>query len=432
MSSSVPIPPDAPLSVDALRILGTSITRESFLNTNVQDVFNAKTSGDVLSSVKEAAAKLQRHDIFEEIKVYMDSSRSNPDSVNVTFDLKEKGKGVYQTALVTGENEANMTGAVSVRNIFGGAETATARFGFGNRTKAAIEAVVGTPVQASPDFKLEAFAKYSIRDFSMINNYEERAKLAGVRAKGVSSFGKHELAYAMIHRDITAQPKSSATVRANSGQNIKSSLVHTFVNDTRDNVTMPTKGKYLAVTQEFAGIGQRGDANYFKNELAAQVHQTLFGDVTLSTGIKFGLLVPTNDDNQHVNVSDRFYVGGPISVRGFKMGGIGQRDGNDAVGGNIYFAAGASLTAPIPGAAHLPVRAHAFFNAGNIANRAKDTPLKGTLEELINESRTAAGVGLIFHHELARVEANFCIPLRFKGSDLPQHGIQLGLGINFL
>ena len=45
----------------------------------------------------------------------------------------------------------------------------------------------------------------------MINNYEERAKLAGVRAKGVSNFGKHELAYAMIHRDITAQPKSSAT-----------------------------------------------------------------------------------------------------------------------------------------------------------------------------------------------------------------------------
>ena len=44
---------------------------------------------------------------------------------------------------------------------------------------------------------------------------------------------------------------------------------------------------------------------------------------------------------------------------------------DDAIGGNVYFAAGASLTAPIPGAAHLPVRAHAFVNAGNIANKAK-------------------------------------------------------------
>ena len=44
---------------------------------------------------------------------------------------------------------------------------------------------------------------------------------------------------------------------------------------------------------------------------------------------------------------------------------------DDAIGGNVYFAAGASLTAPIPGAAHLPIRAQAFFNAGNIANKAK-------------------------------------------------------------
>ncbi|KAI8149889.1 surface antigen-domain-containing protein [Fennellomyces sp. T-0311] len=430
MATSIPVPSEAPLRVDALRILGTSITRESFLNGIINDVFDAKTTGNVLESVKEAAAKLQRHDIFEEIKVYMDTSRANPDSVNVTFDLKEKTKGVYQTTLAVAENEANMTGAVSLRNIFGGAETATARFAFGNRTKAEVEGALSTPVQGSPDVRLEAFAKGSIKDFSMINRYDERAKSTGVRVKGVTSYGKHELAYALTHRDVIGQPKSSATVRADTGENIKSAVTHAFVHDTRDHVTMPTKGKYLAVIQELAGVGQRGDAAFFKHEVAAQVHQPLGGDITLSAGLKCGLLVPT--DGKKINVSDRFYVGGPLSVRGFEMGGIGPRDGNDAVGGNVYYAAGASLTAPIPGADHLPIRVHAFFNAGNLANKAKDAPLNGTLEELINESRTAAGFGLIFHHELARVEANFCIPLRFKASDLPRHGFQLGLGVNFL
>lgn len=61
-----------------------------------------------------------------------------------------------------------------------------------------------------------------------------------------------------------------------------------------------------------------------------------------------------------------------------------------------------------------------------------DAPVNGTIEELINESRTAAGVGLVFHHEFARIEANFCIPLRFQTGDLPKRGIQIGLGINFL
>ena len=44
---------------------------------------------------------------------------------------------------------------------------------------------------------------------------------------------------------------------------------------------------------------------------------------------------------------------------------------DDAVGGNVYYATGASLTSPIPGADHLPIRIHAFFNAGNLANKAK-------------------------------------------------------------
>lgn len=89
-----------------MSIVGTSATRESFLNHVVAGVFDASTSADVLEQVKQAANKLQRHDIFEEIKVYM--TASGADAVNVTFDLKEKGKGVLETTLGVGENEANV------------------------------------------------------------------------------------------------------------------------------------------------------------------------------------------------------------------------------------------------------------------------------------------------------------------------------------
>lgn len=44
---------------------------------------------------------------------------------------------------------------------------------------------------------------------------------------------------------------------------------------------------------------------------------------------------------------------------------------DDALGGNVFYAAGVSLTSPIPGATHLPIKAHAFFNAGNIINKPK-------------------------------------------------------------
>lgn len=44
---------------------------------------------------------------------------------------------------------------------------------------------------------------------------------------------------------------------------------------------------------------------------------------------------------------------------------------DDALGGNVFYAAGVSLTSPIPGATHLPIKAHAFFNAGNVINKPK-------------------------------------------------------------
>lgn len=102
------MPSDAPLHVNALRVLGISSTRESFLNSVIGDIFDAHTTKDVLQNVQEAAKRLKRHDIFEDIKVFVNTSHVKPDTVDVTFELKEKGKGYLSTIVSAGENETNM------------------------------------------------------------------------------------------------------------------------------------------------------------------------------------------------------------------------------------------------------------------------------------------------------------------------------------
>ncbi|KAF7731562.1 hypothetical protein EC973_009326 [Apophysomyces ossiformis] len=434
-TAQTPIIADAPLHVNALRILGVTATRSSFLNSATAHVFEAKTTADVLRNVQEVAVKLQKHDIFDEIKVYLDSNHGVTDTVDMTIHLKEKPKTLLKTAFGVSENEATLNGGIYVRNLFGGAETFSTSYTFGNRTKAAWEAFLGMPINGSPYAKIEAFVNSSVKDHSIINYYKEQASSVGARFKGESSYGQHQITYALINRDLTALSESSATVRAHSGPNVKSSVFHSFVRDERDNATMPTSGHYVGFFQEFAGVGNRGDSQFLKSELAAQYHRTLATNsngwrLVLSAGIKSGFNASL--DNKELNVSDRLYLGGPLSVRGFKMGGIGPRNGNDALGGEAYWAAGASLVSTIPGAAHLPVKAHAFFNAGNIIPWDKATPLNTTITTLSEDPRTSAGFGLIFHHDVARVEANFCIPLRFKTGDVPKPGFQIGLGINFL
>jgi outer membrane protein insertion porin family len=101
---------------------------------------------------------------------------------------------------------------------------------------------------------------------------------------------------------------------------------------------------------------------------------------------------------------------------------------DDAVGGEAYWAAGASLIGSIPGLGHLPVKAHAFANAGSIVSKSEGD----VVNKLSETPRTSVGLGLIFHHAIGRVEANYCIPLRYSSSDLPKPKIQIGFGVNFL
>lgn len=96
------------MRVNQLSVHGTEWTRQSFLNNVLNPLFDAQTTDSVLKAVQSAASSLQRHDIFEEIKVYLQSSKTVPDTVDVSLQLKEKPKASFATVLGVGENEANM------------------------------------------------------------------------------------------------------------------------------------------------------------------------------------------------------------------------------------------------------------------------------------------------------------------------------------
>lgn len=123
------------------------------------------------------------------------------------------------------------------------------------------------------------------------------------------------------------------SVRAASGENTKASVHHAFVHDKRDHAVMPSTGHYVGVFSELAGVGQKGDSSFTKHEVAGQFHHTLFqgqaeqSKVVFSVGAKAGLLA-TLDNDKPAHLSDKYFLGGPLSVRGFKMGGIGPRDGS--------------------------------------------------------------------------------------------------------
>jgi len=139
-------------------------------------------------------------------------------------------------------------------------------------------------------------------------------------------------------------------------------VTHTLVRDMRDDIMLPSRGYFIKLFQEFAGLG--GDVYFIKNEIESQINFPLGKGFILSASLRNGLLFPFKGQSK---ISDRFFLGGAQSVRGFKLNGIGPReDRKDSLGGDAYVAAGISLFTPLPKLSRYPVKGHFFVNGGSL------------------------------------------------------------------
>jgi outer membrane protein insertion porin family len=195
---------------------------------------------------------------------------------------------------------------------------------------------------------------------------------------------------------------------------------------------------------ELAGFGGlSGDVAFFKSEAESQVALP-FGNtgITLTAGLRGGLIyplaLPGQNQPQASRVNDRFILGGPNNVRGFRIAGLGPHDGSDAVGGDVYAAGGASLLLPVPRVGkETPLRLQAFINGGRLLSLKgqgrQGGSLSKTFASLTDELPScAAGLGLVYAHPIARFEINFSLPLVMRAKEEGRKGLSFGVGIEFL
>ena len=76
-------------------------------------------------------------------------------------------------------------------------------------------------------------------------------------------------------RKVTERATSS--IREAAGPSIKSAVAHSYVRDTRDDALLGTRGSYVKLSHEFAGLG--GDAQFYKAEGAGQLARRLLPGV---------------------------------------------------------------------------------------------------------------------------------------------------------
>lgn len=126
--------------------------------------------------------------------------------------------------------------------------------------------------------------------------------------------------------------------QAAEGTDIVSKVGLTLLRDSRETLIFTRKGNRSTIDFEYAGVG--GDVNYYKLEGRTAHFIPTFDayDQSLSIIARAGSITPFGDSDD-VPFYDRFYLGGPDTLRGFDYRDVGPRDPDDeeeAVGGNSY------------------------------------------------------------------------------------------------
>lgn len=223
----------------------------------------------------------------------------------------------------------------------------------------------------------------------------------------------------------TGAAGDDATVYYTEGESLTSSVGHSTVYSTVDNMADPSNGLYLKVAQDIAGLG--GDVHYVRSRADARYYRELFygTDIVGLVRVQGGNVTGIGDD---VIVRDNFFKGGE-TIRGFAPNGFGARDlegdslGKDGLplGGKHYAAATAEVQFPIP---ILPsdfgLRGAVFADAGTLFGI--DLP-SGVASADVNDDasiRSSVGASVLWASPFGLLRGDFAYALTKESYDETQ------------
>ncbi|KAI6021635.1 surface antigen-domain-containing protein [Pisolithus microcarpus] len=367
------------------------------------------TLHSVLQTTRAVSHSLSETDLFRAVSARIERSpKGAPGDVDLNFTVTERGRFFVKTATEIGNCEGTASITARLTNILGRADTLTFNSSVGTKTKRAFDASFSLPV--SPSLTTTAF-------LSLVGADRELG-VQGGSGDGLEG-GVHELTAEALWRSI-------GNLAPVAGLGIRQLPWHiggpsTTLNDH----IMPSKGALMRVVNELA-VTKRILPSPFSGYSTSSLWSTTKRGWALTSGSL--QVLAGNSDTLHW--SDRFQLGGPLSVRGFSADGMGPREGTTSLGGTIYYALGLSLLSNVPTRPTWPIKLHSWVNVGRLQDQGRD--VRSTVHTLLTRPSVSAGIGLVYRVDPIRVEANVAFPLVAARGEGLRRGIQVGIGLEML
>ena len=206
--------------------------------------------------------------------------------------------------------------------------------------------------------------------------------------------------YANVVPDLTAElgPLESFNI---------GSLILSLDYDLRDNPISPRRGSFHLGSIEFARPFLGGDASFTKFQLETSWYLPLGSRAEFALGLRGGFtqIVLSAGD---LPLSERFFLGGDRSVRGYGYKGIGPKDNaGNPLGGDMFAQGSLELRFGLIG----KLRGVLFFDAGELWADQAGLPASGL--------KTSAGGGLRYETLVGPIRLDWGYKLKREPGESP-------------
>jgi outer membrane protein assembly factor BamA len=200
--------------------------------------------------------------------------------------------------------------------------------------------------------------------------------------------------------------------RDEEGTSVTSLVSFGVTRDSRDSTITPTRGGQSAVTLDVAGLG--GDSQYVKAIASTSYFKPIWFNHVLSGRAEVGYGFGWGDEE--LPLFERFFLGGPNSVRSFKSRRLSPTDDSGTrIGGNTEVLGNVEYLVPLP----FNLRLAGFVDIGNAFGF-------GTKFDL-TELREAAGAGVRWISPFGPIRLDYGVNIdRRKGEDFGAFHFSVG------
>ncbi|MDA0691885.1 MAG: outer membrane protein assembly factor BamA [Nitrospinae bacterium] len=344
--------------------------------------------GDLFDSEKLRRTKqrLNNTQFFEDVKI--DTGRGEkPDLIDVTTTVTERPTGSISVgAGFSSVEKVIFTGSVSQNNLFGRGQSL----------------VFSTSLSAiRSDFNL-AFTEPRIFDTDILGgvdlfnrktnffSFSSRSQGGGLRlGKSLTEYDWVGLNYRFENVEVSDVNPGDETAFLKNEIRTTSRIVPSYVRDTRDDFLNPSKGMKHVLRFEFAG-GPLGGSDFVKSGYEFTIYRPIIGKLVGAIHAELNYAEDYNGDT--LPAFERYFMGGPNSLRGFNIRDVGPKNATgDPIGGTQSLLFNAELQFPFSKS----FRGFAFYDRGNVYGNG--TNISTTAENInLVEMRHSVGVGLRF------------------------------------